>query len=349
MSASNRHLIIVAPGLCGPESDPPVSEYLRDSRPAALDLLLSRSRVTTDSGHGLDTALGRLFGLAVDADREMPAAALTWLADTGQPAGSWLMRADPVHLRADQSCLRLFDSHSFSITREEADALVAAFNAFYRDSGWELVAPQPQRWYLSLPQPPALRTLSPDRVAGQDIDPCLPRGADAARWHALLNEIQMLFHSHPVNAAREQRGAPTINSIWPWGGGWLPGKPLPRVTRLLADHPLAKGLAIHAGLVCNALPAAAGELFADPGEGCTLLVDDRLAWPGYYGDIEAWLDGLGALELDWFAPLLAALRGGTLASLEIHPCNGLAFRVSRRDLRRFWKRVRAFESACEVQ
>jgi len=349
VTASGRHLVVVVPGLCGPESDPPVSEYLRDSRPAALDCLLSRSRVLTDSGHGLDATLGRLFGLAVDPEREIPAAALTWLADTGQPARSWLMRADPVHLRADQSCLRLFDSHSFTITREEADALVAAFNGYFRGAGWELAAPLPQRWYLSLPQPASLQTLSPDRVAGQDIDPCLPRGADAARWHALLNEIQMLFHTHPVNAAREQRGAPPINSIWPWGGGSLPGLLQPRVTWLLADHPLAMGLASHAAIPRNDLPASVGELLAGQGDGCTLLLDDRLEWPMHYGDIEAWLEGLQALEADWFVPLLAALRGGTLASLEIHPCNGLGYHVTRGGMRRFWKRVRAFESVCETR
>jgi hypothetical protein len=348
VSASGRHLIVVAPGLCGPESDPPVSEYLHDCRPAALDCLLSRSQAHTDSGLGLDATLARFFGLTVAEDQELPAAALTWLADTGQPPDAWLMRADPVHLRADQSCLRLFDSHSFTITREEADALVTAFNAHYRETGWELTAPLPQRWYLSLPQPPSLLTLSPDRVAGQDIDPCLPCGADAARWHALLNEIQMLFHTHPVNAAREQRGAPPINSIWPWGGGRLPGQLQPRVTRLLADHPLATGLASHTAISRDAMPAAVGELLAGTGDGCTLLVDDRLEWPMHYGDIEAWLEGLQVLEADWFVPLLAALRGGMLASLEIHPCNGLGFHVTRGDLRRFWKRVRAFETACKA-
>lgn len=348
MSASGRHLIVVAPGLCGPESDPPVSEYLHDCRPAALDYLLSRCQVHTDSGLGLDATLARFFCLTVAEDQELPAAALTWLADTGQPPDAWLMRADPVHLRADQSCLRLFDSHSFTITREEADALVAAFNAHYRDTGWELTAPLPQRWYLSLPQPPSLLTLSPDRVAGQDIDPCLPCGADAARWHALLNEIQMLFHIHPVNAAREQRGAPPINSIWPWGGGHLPGQLQPRVTRLLADHPLATGLASHTAISRDAMPAAVAELLAGTGDGCTLLVDDRLEWPMHYGDIEAWLEGLQVLESDWFVPLLAALRSGMLASLEIHPCNGLGFHVTRGDLRRFWKRVRAFETACKA-
>ena len=347
MSASRQHLIFAVPGLCGPESDPPVHDYLRNSRPVALDQLLSRARADSGSAHGLDATLGRLFGIVIDADREMPVAPFTWLADTGQSSDAWRMRADPVHLRADQSCLRLFDSHSFTITREEADALVATFNTHFRGSGLELVAPQPQRWYLSLPRPPALQTVSPDRVAGQDIDPCLPRGTDATHWHALLNEIQMLFYSHPVNAAREQGGAPAINSIWPWGGGCLPGPLQPRLTRVLATHPLATGLARHASIPMAEVPVAVEALLAGPQDGRLLLVDDRLEWPMHYGDIEAWLDGLQALEVDWFAPLLAALRDGALTSLEIHPCNGRSLQITRGDLRRFWKRVRAFETACE--
>jgi hypothetical protein len=349
VSARDRHLVLVVPGLCGPESDPPVSDYLQDSRPAALDHLLSRSRVVTDSGNDLDATLGQLFGLAVETGLELPVAALTWLADTGQSPAGWVMRADPVHLRADQSCLRLFDSHSFTISREEADALVAAFNAHFRDMGWELTAPLPQHWYLSLPQPPSLQTLPPARVAGQDIDPCLPRGADAARWHTLLNEIQMLFHTHPVNAEREQRGAPPVNSIWPWGGGRLPGVLRPRATRLLADHPLATGLARHAGVSFARLPATVRELLALPGDGRTLLVDDRLEWPMHYADIETWLDTLQALEADWFAPLLAALRDGALATLEIYPCKGRSFHLNRGCLRRFWKPVRPYEERCQAR
>ena len=343
MSARDRHLVLVVPGLCGPETDPPVSDYLRDSRPAALDRLLSRSRATAGSGSDLDAALGQLFGHAVDAGQELPVAAFSWLADTGQPPADWVMRADPVHLRADQSCLRLFDSDSFSISREEADALVAAFNAYFQEPGWKLTAPQPQRWYLTLPQPASLQTLSPARVAGQDIDPCLPRGADAARWHAMLNEVQMLFHSHPVNAAREQRGAPPVNSIWPWGGGRLPGVLQPRATRLLADHPLAAGLARHAGIPFAHLPATVEDMLTRAGAGYTLVVDDRLESPMHYGDIETWLDALQVLETGWFAPLLAALRDGALATLEIHPCNGHGFHVNRGRLRRFWKPVRPYE------
>mgnify|MGYP006955166670 CR=1 FL=1 len=50
-------------------------------------------------------------------------------------------------------------------------------------------------------------------------------------------------------------------------------------------------------------------------------------------DIEAWLDALQALEADWFAPLLAALGSGALATLEIHPCNGHGFHVTPGGLR----------------
>ncbi|HSC98716.1 MAG TPA: hypothetical protein VLI21_07425, partial [Casimicrobiaceae bacterium] len=33
------------------------------------------------------------------------------------------------------------------------------------------------------------------------------------------NEIQMLLHEHPVNAAREARSEPPVTGIWFWGGG----------------------------------------------------------------------------------------------------------------------------------
>jgi hypothetical protein len=69
----------------------------------------------------------------------------------------------------------------------------------------------------------------------------------------------------------------------------------------------------------------------------------------HYADIEAWLEALQALEADWFAPLLAALRDGALATLEIHPCKGRSFHVTRGGLRRFWKPLRPYELSCRVR
>ena len=256
------------------------------------------------------------------------------------------MRDDPVHLRADQSCLRLFDSHSFSLTQQEADELVAAFNAFYTDRGWRLQAPRPQRWYLSMISDPEISTRAISQVVGQSVDAFLPQGEAAASWHAVLNEIQMLFHSHPVNMAREQRGEPAVNSVWFWGDGPLPSGLQSRAVRIATDHPLAMGLAQQAGIERLDVPVDAEELLASVGEGATLVVHDVLDGPTQYGDIENWVDTLQQLEQHWFMPLLGAVKSAAIESLEILPCNGHSYRTSRKRQRAFWKRQQHFEDIC---
>lgn len=346
MPVNGRHLALLIPGLHGPESDPLVSDYLVP-RPLALDRLLSRSKVQQAGGMDLDSTLCHWFGLEDGQHSSLPLASLTYLSDTCEQSPGYLLRADPVHLRADQSSLRLFDSHGFSVTQEEADDLVAAFNEYYAERGWRLTAPRPQRWYLSLPAAPGITTTPIGHVAGRVIDPCLPQGDAAADWHALLNEIQMLFHAHPVNSAREQRGEPAINSLWFWGGGLLPAILQTRADRVITDHPLGMGLAQQAGIARSDVPADADELLAQADDGLSLLVNDVLDGPTRYGDIGSWVDALQQLEQHWFVPLLAAIRDGRVSALEIYPCNGFRYMTNRQLQRCFWKRSRFFEDRCK--
>jgi hypothetical protein len=346
LSVTGRQLALLLPGLCGPVSDPPVTDYLVP-RPVALDRLLSRSKVQQAGGLDLDSTLCHWFGLDDGPHSSLPLASLTYLSDTGEQSPGYLLRADPVHLRADQSSLRLFDSHGFSMTQEEADELVAAFNDFYAERGWRLTAPRPQRWYLSLPADPGITTTPIGNVAGQVVDPCLPRGAAAAEWHALLNEVQMLLHAHPVNSAREQRGEPAINSLWFWGGGVLPAAVQTRADRVITDHPLGMGLAQQAGISRVDVPVDVDALLAQTDDGLSLLVNDVLDGPSRYGDIGSWVDALQQLEQHWFAPLLAAIKDGEVAALEIYPCNGYRYMTSKRQQRRFWKRNHPFEDRCK--
>lgn len=345
MPESGRHAALVIPGLCGPKSDHPVADYLQ-SRPAALDRLLARSRAQATPGADLETLLCSLFGLQLEAGVAPPVAPLTWLADTGAATAGYLLRADPVHLRADQSRLLLFEGHSFGLSQAEADQLVAAFNVLYAERGWRLAATRPQRWYLSVPHAPLLASVSPGCVAGRDIDACLPQGTAAVEWHAVLNEVQMLFHDHPVNVARAQRGEPAINSLWFWGGGVLPEGVHRTVAQVITDHALGMGLAAAADVPRRDLPADAGELLTLLVPGVNLVVSDALHWPAQYADVEHWLRGLQQLEQGWFAPLLDALRRGDVASLRIFPCNGRSHVTSRVQQRHFWKRNRPFEAVC---
>jgi len=346
LSVNGRHFALILPGLCGPVSDPPVTDYLVP-RPVALDRLLSRSRVQQAGGMNLDSTLCHWFGLGDGRHSPLPFAPLTYLSDTGEQSPGYLLRADPVHLRADQSSLRLFDGHGFSVTQEEAAELVAAFNEFYAERGWRLTAPRPQRWYLSLPADPGITTTPIGSVAGQVIDPCLPQGDAAADWHALLNEIQMLFHTHPVNSAREQRGEPAINSLWFWGGGVLPATVRTRADRVATDHPLGMGLAQQAGITKVDVPEDVDELLAQTDDGLSLLVNDLLDGPTRYGDVENWVAALQQLEQHWFAPLLAAISKGEVSLLEIYPCNGYRYMTNKLQQRRFWRRSRPFEGVCK--
>jgi hypothetical protein len=321
---------------------------LQQARPAALDRLLSRSRRVSTGGGELESQLCSLFGLERESGYSLPVAPLTRLADTGKADAGYVMRADPVHLRADQSCLRLFEAHSFRVSQDEASQLTAAINELYVDSGWRLEPIRPQRWYLSLPQAPAITTFPLARVAGQDIDPCLPQGAAATEWHRLLNEIQMLLHSHPVNAARERRGEPVINSLWFWGGGLLPQDVHATISQHITDHALGIGLAMLADIPRRGLPAEANDLLTISLPGVNLVVNDVLQWPAQYGDVEHWLDCLQQLEEGWFSPLLTALRRGELASLTVYPCNKRRFTSSRAQQRCFWKTVQPFETECRL-
>ena len=250
------------------------------------------------------------------------------------------MRSDPVHLRADQSSLRLFESHSFSLDHDEADALSAAFNSFYAEQGWKLTAPVAERWYLHTDASVDIATTAPWSVAGEDINPALPQGKHARIWLAMLNEVQMLFHAHEVNLVREQQGRPMINSLWLWGGGVMQGGARAGFSRVLADDPLARALAHMAGIETGPLSP---DLSGMTASGTVLVVEDALYWPARYNDIEQWLAALQRLEQSLFAPLAAALAAGRITSLRLLPCDGTAYTVTRGQLRRFWRRVRPFE------
>ena len=59
------------------------------------------------------------------------------------------------------------------------------------------------------------------------------------------------------------------------------------------------------------------------------------------GDFEALARRRRALEENWFAPLLAALKSRRISMLTVHmPEAALSFETARGDLGRFWRRPR---------
>ena len=338
------HLHLLIPGLLRSREHDHFAPAL--PRLAALELLLARGRRSGHEDTDSEAWLCKVHGIERQAD--WPVAPIALLADGGTPgAGCWL-RADPVHFKLQRNDLLLADARLLAITHEEADALVQSLNSHFAADGFSLQALRPDRWYAQLPLTPAITTTPLAKAAGQSVNTNLPQGADAAAWHARLNEVQMLLHEHPVNAAREARGAMPVNSLWFWGAGTLPAKSahdedtVRPFGRVWADDAFALGLAAMAGAASQALPASAAALLgAAPAEGVGLVLIDGLAAPLAYGDIAGWEAALMQLETDWFAPLVAALRAQHIGMLTLHGFGvdgGFALETARQDLARFWRR-----------
>ncbi len=276
-----------------------------------------------------------LFGrFGVERQRDWPVAPYTLLADGGAPERHFWMRADPVHLRVGRDSLGLADSAAFEVSRAESEALVDTLNRHF-GRAMLFYSTRPARWYVRLEKAPDMQTTPAAAARGAAIDEKLPSGPDAMRFHALMNEAQMLLHEHPVNAERETRGEPALNSVWFWGGGVIAAAKDRPFSTVVGDDPLARGLALAAEIPVRPLPKDAGSVLAALGdEGLALVVLDAAR--------EAQLRARrAALERDWFGPLLAALRSGRIGMLTLQLCGAdslLEVETVRSDLRYFWRR-----------
>jgi hypothetical protein len=248
------------------------------------------------------------------------------------------MRADPVHLQPTSAQLSLCELPEGALSADEAQALGATLAAYFGADGLAFFTPHPQRWYLRMRNAPDLRTLSPAACAGTLHESALPSGRDGAQWKRVITEAQMLLHSHPVNVTREDEGKAPANAIWPWGGGRLPSGSLSRRHDVVfADDLLVRGLARATGVPVQALPSGADAMLADAGEANDVLAVLR----------PPCASTVAALERDWIAPLKAALAAARMSELSLLICverGVIARRLTRPNLRRWWRRRRALAS-----
>ncbi len=304
----------------------------------ALQTLLARGSRQSCPAAGVEAAVCEALGIARQQD--WPVAPITLAADGGVAGDTYWLRADPVHLRVMRDRIVLADSSALDLTRDEADALARTIG----DHFGAALNPQPlhpQRWYLRYAEAPQLTTTPLSLAVGCDIDPLLPQGPDAMRFRAELNELQMLLHEHPVNLAREARGALPVNSLWLWGGGHLPVACTTPVS-LYADNSEVLALGHFCNARVHALPAHPDtQAFAADG----IMLLDALTRAGQVGDAYGWREALRALEQDWYVPLLSALRRLGPSGLRLlDPISGQVLHLHPHDAWKFWRRSRSLVS-----
>jgi hypothetical protein len=212
--------------------------------------------------------------------------------------------ADPVHLQLAGDHL-LVTALPDPPSAAEADALIADANEAMA-AAHATLARVGERWFLQADRRWQLAATPLAAALGESLADVLPHGDDAALWTHLLNEIQMLWHVHPVNEARAARGQAALNSIWLHGGGaWQP-LPAPPYRAVHADAPELRGAAAAAGIddapavarpVDRALVVWADAVDADSGHDWTAWqhalqsIDSRLAALPAAADIELVITG----------------------------------------------------------
>lgn len=345
MRRPSSHLTVYMPGLCGPLPGLPERPLSDWPTLRGLEIALARARGQATGVQGLEAGLFSLFGLPVETQADLPVAALTRLHDGGEPDGSWWLRADPVYVRVDRDRALVLAHEALALRVEEARQLADAVAAAFAEQGWHLEVGHPHRWYLrpgaDADGPPQLQTTALTEVLGRDMYAALPRGEAARCWRQYLNDVQMVLHACALNTVREEAGRLPVNSLWFWGGGTLPPTVPARFDTVLADHPLARGLARHTGTQERALPDDVDALLGVcDAHGTYLLMLDSLHAAVLSADTDAWLEALGEVQSGWLAPLLEALRRGRLGRLTLVSDTGRQWLLERSVWRRGWRRRR---------
>lgn len=124
------------------------------------------------------------------------------------------------------------------IQRAEADALFDAVSNLWVDSAISILPISQNQWRVWVDHPVITHTISPHALHGLALRDWLTQHESLKPWRKLQNEIQTVWHDHPVNLARTEKGQRPINSLWLYGGGrgW---KPNPGVQKPIVFDDLA--------------------------------------------------------------------------------------------------------------
>ncbi len=282
-----------------------------------LNKIIARGARHSTAGMNAESWLLTQFG--VRRQQDWPVAPLTLLAD-GETAGTayWL-RADPSHFQFQQHRVSVGNATTLDIQPEEATAVIKSLNNHFADDHLMFYAPTPERWYVRLEHAPDLRTIPAIEAANMEWAAARPVGRDGATWRRIGNEIQMLLHTHSINATREASGKLALNALWPWGGGVLPKSLNQPFHSIIADDPLAHGLALASTSPWSTVPGNANLWLATiKSTDTALAVLTSLVDHCHPQNIPSCHAEVAHLEQHWLAPLMRALQRGTLHRLTLH-------------------------------
>ena len=276
-----------------------------------------------DAEHALEASLCKRFGVEKQADWPLAPIALIG-EEAQQEAGYWFV-VHPAHFVLQRDFFTLGDA--VRLTTEEIALLATALNQhFYQDGLKFMPSKAGDFLFLHVSHEVDVSTYLLSEAMGRDVGKHMPSGKDGMKFQALLNEVQMLLHDHPLNQAREQKGQLAVNSLWLSGGGSFHKLNLSNhksAVQFFANDALITGLAKWANIACQPLVLD------------FTSIENR--------DVVLVLDKAKGLDASWFVPLLNALKAGSIKTLRCHfDVHGMTFtlHLKARDTWKFWRKLK---------
>ncbi|MGJ9416233.1 hypothetical protein ACHAC9_00495 [Massilia sp. CMS3.1] len=328
----------------------PIPEFAPDLVRAleapALASLLSRTsshaRVQVDDAIRAlphEQWLARALGLH-DAGRPALATAAMRACGLTPEAGTWFI-VNPVHIEIARTHLMMGDPGMLHLLEADSRALFDTALPYFEEAGHTLVYGDAGTWFMRADDWADLDTSTLDAALGMDLTDWMPIGTRAAAFRRLQNEVQILWHTHPVNLAREARRLTPVNAFWIWGGADAARFPAPD-----ARAPKLAAFAAHGGVnaLADTLVDDLARFFVDLGAGAgrdTILYCANAAPYAVGADWGGWINQLQQLEAALFAPILDALMKGRVRKVALvlsHRDAHAEFSTTALAQRTFWRR-----------
>ncbi|MGB4811248.1 MAG: hypothetical protein WBP13_02025 [Methylophilaceae bacterium] len=294
---------------------------------SALSKLLAKGQLTYID-LPLEAYTSSQFGLTATPDFSI--AAIAAAADGLTVGVEYWLRADPVHLMMQRDSVSLSAPVPLPISTPQATALLASLNAHFQQDGLNFLMGNSGAWYCRLAHAPQMKTILPSEAIDKNMFNFLPQGQDASRWLAIMNEVQMLLFSHPINAEREAQQQNVVNSVWFSGGGVLPaGKAVQSglnlgISLMVGSNPLYQGLAYWTGIPYQAVVSQLDAI---------LQLQENHVWMQH-----------SALDDAWFDALILALKAKKIKQLCLNIGyfeKTLALTLQPIKLYQFWRKPKA--------
>lgn len=261
---------------------------------------------------------------------DWPAGPCLRVVEEGErPQGQWAV-AEPVHFLTALDHLRLAPLGAIALTDGEAAALAESLRSHLAGTPFTLETVTAEHWSLGCTQPLAIASRDPVDAVGCNVRDLLPEGPDGRTVRGLMNELQMVLHDHPVNAARERAGQPAVNALWLWGFGAAAPARVVTLPALATDDFWLRGLWRAQRAPVGPLAAMADLIAAARGVAC-------IAVAGRQGDAP-----LESLEESLFRPLQRAIARGGRCDCQLL-LGRTVLHLDRGARRRFWRRRRPLE------